>query len=199
MSFTLDTTEDIGGSAGEKYLTEPGTYHCVVVSVDEGKGPKGNPINGFTAELAVLDGTVAGQKDRETSVTFFSPDASKSEASQEWNRKKQTAFAIATGLLDLAKLGSKVEIDLQEAVGRQLVIQLAHADDDKKFLQINYANIYHVDDPRAEKFPKSKEGLAIVPKELRKPAEYFAPLQKKSGGANGKSESRLSQDDLSDL
>ena len=53
MSFAMETTEDIGGSASDQYLNEPGTYHCVITNVAENEGPKGNPIDGFTVGLAV--------------------------------------------------------------------------------------------------------------------------------------------------
>lgn len=196
MSFAMETTEDVCGSASDQYLTEPGTYHCVVTAVAENEGPKGNPINGFTISLAVLDGTTKGQKDKSTNLCLFSPDQSKSDKSQEWARKKQTAFAIATELIDLKKLGGKVQIDLQDAVGRQIVIAFDH-DDAGKYLQLVWANIYHVDDPRAEKFPKDKEALAIIPKEMRKDAAYFMPLTKR--GESTKTASKLTSSDLADL
>ena len=196
MSFAMETTPDIGGSASDQYLNEPGTYHLVVTSVGENEGPKGNPIDGFTVGLSVLDGTAKGQKDKSTNLCLFSPDQSKSDKSQEWARKKQTAFAIASGLVDLKKLGGKIQIDLQTAVGRQIVATFEH-DDSGKYMQLSYANIYHVDDPRAANFPKDKEALAIIPKDLRKDATYFASLLKR--GESTKPASRLSNSDLADL
>jgi hypothetical protein len=199
MSFVMETSEEIGGSASDLYLQQPGTYHCVVTDLQEGRGPKGNPINGFLVGLSVLDGTVEGQKDKQHNLLLFSPDLSKSQSSQEWSKKKQTAFVVATGLLDLSRLGQRVEIDLQQAVGRQIVLTFAENEHDgKKNLELAYANIYHVDDPRAAKFPKDKEALGIVPKSLRKPAEYFDGLLKKSN-APAKPQSRLSDDQLADL
>lgn len=196
MSFAMETTEDIGGSGSDQYLNEPGTYHMIVTSVGENEGPKGNPIDGFTVGLSVLDGTAKGQKDKSTNLCLFSPDQSKSDKSQEWARKKQTAFVIASGLLDLKKLGGKVQIDLQTAVGRQIIATF-ESDDSGKYMQLSYANIYHVDDPRAANFPKDKEALAIIPKELRKESTYFASLLKK--GESTKTASRLSNSDLADL
>jgi hypothetical protein len=195
MSFALDTTEDIGGGEST-YLDQPGTYHCLVTSVGENQGPKGGVIDGFTAHLAVLAGTVAGQKDKQTNLCLFSPDSSKSEKSQEWAKKKQTAFAIATEVISLASLGKRVEVDLQSAVGRQIVITFEANDDG--YLDLHYANIYHIDDPRAAKFPKDAEAIALATKEMqRQPPEYFAPLLKKTEPKAG--QSRLSQNDLADL
>lgn len=200
MSFVIDTTEEVGGSASDLYLQQPGTYHCVITGVQEGRGPKGNPINGFMVELSVLDGTVEGQKEKQHNLLLFSPDLSKSASSQEWSKKKQTAFVVAAGLLDLSRLGQRVEIDLQQAVGRQIVLTFQENEHEgRKNLELAYANIYHVDDPRAIKFPRDKESLALVPKSLRKPAEYFDSLLKKSNGTPAKPQSRLSDDDLNDL
>lgn len=196
MSFAMETTEDVGGSASDQYLSEPGTYHFIINTVAENEGPKGNPIDGFTVGLMVLDGTNKSQKDKSTNLCLFSPDASKSDKSQEWARKKQTAFAIASQLIDLKKLGGKVQINLQDAVGRQVIATFEH-DDSGKYMQLSYANIYHVDDPRAANFPKDAEALAIIPKEFRKESMYFAPLTKR--GESTKTASRLSNSDLADL
>jgi len=194
MSFALETTEDVSG-ASDQYLSEPGTYHCVVIGTAENEGPKGNPIDGFTATLAVLDGTTPGQKDKEISLCLFSPDPSKEANSQKWARRKQQAFAIATELLSLQKkLGGSVKVELSDAVGRQLVISFEKGE---KYLQLAYDNIYHVDDPRAAKFPKDKEALGIIPKELRKQASYFDPVAKKPNTA--KAAPRLSNSELADL
>jgi len=198
MSFAMETSEDIGGGASDLYLQQPGTYHCVITDVSEGRGPKGNPINGFMAELTVLDGTTEGQKDKQTNLVLFSPDLSKSQANQDWARKKQTAFVVASGLLDLAKLGRKVDIELDDCKGRQIIIQFDSDEyDGKSRLQLAYANIWHVDDPRAAKFPKDKGSLDIIPKSLRKPAEYFEPLMQRK--AAKPQESRLNQDELAGL
>jgi len=196
MSFALETTEDVGSGASDQYLNTPGTYHMVITSVAENEGPKGNPIDGFTVGLSVLDGTAKEQKDKSTNLCLFSPDQSKPDKSQEWARKKQTAFAIASGLIDLTKLGGKVQIDLQNAVGRQIVATF-ESDDKGQYVDLSYANIYHVDDPRAANFPKDREALAVIPKDQRKETMYFAPLTKRSEPA--KQTSRLSASDLADL
>jgi hypothetical protein len=147
-----------------------------------------------------LAGTVEGQKDKTTNLCLFSPDMSKSQSSQEWSRKKQTAFVVATGLLDVGKLGQRVEIDLTKAEGRQIVLTFNENEHEgKKNIELAYANIFHVDDPRAEKFPKDKAALDIIPKALRKSKEYFEPLLKKSSNGKSQPSSRLSNDDLNDL
>jgi hypothetical protein len=98
--------------------------------------------------------------------------------------------------VSLASLGKRIEVDLQSAVGRQLVITFEA--NDEGYLDLHYANIYHIDDPRAAKFPKDAEAIALATKEMqRKPPEYFASLLKKPEGKA--SQSRLSDNDLADL
>ncbi len=198
MSFAMETSDDIAGGESQ-YLNQPGTYHCVITDVKEGRGPRDGVIDGFTVELSVLAGTTEGQKDKQTSLVLFSPDSSKSDKSQEWSRKKQTAFVIAAGLLDPSKLGGKVNMELSDAIGKQIVLTFdTNEHDGKTQLQLAYANIFHVDDPRAAKFAKDKEALAIIPKGNRKDAGYFDPILKKSEKKPSQG-SRLSQDELDDL
>ena len=139
-------------------------------------------MNGVAAILSVLAGTVEGQEEKEFHLHLFDPDLSKSDSSQEWATKKQTAYAIAINQVDPSKLGEAVSVDFDGAEGQQIIINLANGEDKdgKSRLELNYANIYHVDDPRAAAFPKDKEALALLPKEFRKPAEYFDAISGKA-------------------
>lgn len=195
--FEFDTSEDVGGGDGN-FLTEPGTYHCSITGVAEGEGPSGKPIDGVTIRLSVLAGTVEGQQDKEFNLCLFAPDLSASEKSQEWAKRKLTALAVATGLLSPDKLGQRFSADIRKAEGRQIILTLEedNRDQERKYLQLSFANIYHVDDPRAAKFPKNSEALKLIPKELRKSAEYFEPLR--GGRSNGRRQS-LSQEELAEL
>ena len=198
MSTVIETTAEVGGGDSQ-YLSEIGTYHFAVSGIYEGQMANGTPIDGFSVQFSVLDGTVKGQQDKQTTLTFFSPDMSKSEKSQEWSRKKQTAFCIATGLIDIQNLGGKVTVDLIQADGQQVIANVQKQDDDSKFLQLHYANIYHVDDPRAANFPKNKEALELIPGESRKNAEYFESILSSSSKSGGDGESKMTDDDLAGL
>ena len=198
MSTVIETTAEVGGGDSQ-YLSEPGTYHFAVSGVYEGQMSNGTPIDGFSVQFSVLDGTVKDQQDKQVTLTFFAPDTSKTEKSQEWSRKKQTAFCIAAGLIEIKDLGGKVSIELAQADGQQVVATVSRQDEDSKFLQLHYANIYHIDDPRATKFPKNKEALELIPSESRKKAEYFESILSSSSKPNGNGESKMSDDDLADL
>lgn len=199
--FDFDAPDSVEGESN--FLKAPGTYHCSVLEIVDGLGPKGNPISGFCIHLSVEAGTVQGQEGKETSLCLFNPDLTKSESSQVWAKRKQAAFFIATDLLQPADLGKRVRIDLQAAKNQQVVIEFEEDNrDGKNNLQLVYANIYHVDDPRAADYPKNKEVLALLPKESRHDAAYFAPLMKKKDAAAAGSETRqpaLSASDLADL
>lgn len=190
MTFELETsTSEEMASGGGTYLETPGKYHFTVNEVLEDVSSKGKAIDGFTLKLEVLAGTVQGQEGKLLDLTFFKPstDASKEKANF-WARKKNTAFAIATNLIDPNNLGKSVDIDLQKAVGQQVVAELVPQEDadgnkSDKFLQLHFANLYHVDDPEAAQVPKSQEALSILTQEQRKPESYFAFKAKKDSKA----------------
>lgn len=185
--FELECPEDIDGQSN--FLTEPGTYHAVVIAVDEAPTSKaGVLLEGFRVEFAVLDGTVAGQKDKQFDIMFFKPKLTDKNGG-EFAKRKQARFAIATGILPRAEPGKRVTVDLQQANGRQLVVELEHQKDmttgePTKFLQLTWANIYHVDDPAVAKVPKDATALSLLPDELRKKPADFA--RQPVGQSNGK-------------
>jgi len=179
MNRKFQSSTDVGGEG--KAITAGGTYHCSIVRSADGESTKGNSMNGCSALLTVLAGTTAGQEEKEHHLHLYDQDMSKSEAAQEWSIKKQTAYAIAINQMDPSKLGEEVELDFGSADGQQIIITLEESEyEGKKKLDLSYANIFHVDDPRAKEFPKSKDGLSILPAELRRKPEYFAALVKKN-------------------
>ncbi len=185
--FELECPEDIDGQSN--FLTEPGTYHAVVIAVDEAPTSKaGVLLEGFRVEFAVLDGTVAGQKGKQFDIMFFKPKLTDKNGG-EFAKRKQARFAIATGILPRAEPGKRVTVDLQQANGLQLVVELEHQKDmttgePTKFLQLAWANIYHVDDPAVAKVPKDATALSLLPDKLRKKPADFA--RQPVGQSNGK-------------
>lgn len=201
MTFELDAPEDVGGESS--FLSAPGTYHTSILDVSEGVGPKGNPISGFCVHLVVEAGTTEGQESKEINLVLFSPKLDQSDAAQAWAKRKQAAFLIAAGLMRPDQLGKRVSVDLQAAKNRQIIVELEENEYEGQVrLQIRFANIYHVDDPRAKDFPKKADVLALLPESQRvkDPAVYFEPLLKKK--ASTPAETRhpvLSGSDLDDL
>lgn len=183
--YEMDMPDDFDGQSN--FLAEPGTYHVVVTAVDESPTAKnGTLIDGFRVDFAVLDGTVAGQKDKQFDLLFFKPKLTDKNGG-EFAKRKQARFALATGILPRAEPGKRVTVDLQQAAGRQLVVEVEHQKDQQtgqptKFIQLAWANLWHVDDPACAKVPKDAIALALVPAELRKKPEEFA---KKTAASHG--------------
>ena len=199
MSFDFESPEEVHGEDG-KWCKEPGTYHFTVANILEGQTEKGTPIDGFTVKLeALAGGTVEGCQGQQHTETVFAPNLSQSEESQSMAKRKLAAFFIACDLMTPEQLGKPVQIELEQAVGRQLVAELAKRYDkdettgkytkETKYLQFHYANIYHVDDPDVKDIPKNADAIGLIGKEHRHDEEYFAPLKKK----NGKKASQPSQ------
>jgi hypothetical protein len=188
----VKTADSTGGSTSR--LSVPGWYHMSVVLADV-NDDKGMPINGWRAQFAVLEGPEASKS---FEMRFFHPRPQDKEGAQKWDSRKQTAFLIACGFMTESQLTSDVEFDTDEAVGRQVVMHLEPDDQpenkDKGFLQLAWADILHVDDPRvadlvkADKVKMSAGALKLLPDARRRKSESF-DLEKLTGrkgaGSNG--------------
>lgn len=183
---------------GGTYLKEPGTYHCIVMETNEQPSTKaGALIDGFQVKFAALAGTTSGQEKKEIELIFWNAKLTDTEKQQAMSEKKQNRFLEAVGLLDRHQEG-ELEIELNQAVGRQCVMTLVYKQkknekgeyvDDTTGLQLSYADIFHIDDPEAASFPKNEKAIARLPAELRRKPEYFGksdskPANKKPPATN---------------
>jgi len=189
-------------TGGGNWLTEPGTYHLLVTSVtEEPKSRDGRLLDGFKVELCALEGTVRDksgeftEKNKTVDIMFWHPKLS-DKNNGEFARKKQGRFFIATGLIDETVKGKSVEINLEQAVGHQIIATLEDRDspDGKKFLDLHFADIYHIDDPAAAKFPRSEKSLRLVPVSHRRDPKSFA--SGKNGGSSKTQPPAKSEDDV---
>jgi len=212
LNVTMPNEQDIKSSPN--FLAKEGTYHLQVTHTDEQPvSKKGEAIDGFAVELSVLDGDhvngVCPEKGKKVDIVFFNPKLNATEGDIKWKRAKQGAFLIAAGLVDESKCGQDVNVELADAVNRQLVATLQFGTDEqgnkKKFLELHYANIYHVDDPRAKDCPKDAKALALVPKlQRRDPASFKIgdkdeAAKPASGAANGSQSKTPIDDDLGEM
>ena len=179
------TGEDV--SSGETFLTQPGRYHCVVADLSEPATKRdGTIIQGtlFGVTFAVAGGP---QDSKTVNVSFFGPSL-QSKDNGAMARKKVDRFLFAAGLVDTSELGKAKKINLEDAIGRQVCVEF-ELDKDGKYLQLKYANIYHVDDPEASDIQKSNEFLNMIPADLRRPGmqrlgkQQPAPASKADGKA----------------
>lgn len=157
-------------SDGGKFLADDGTYHLLVTKMDETPTKKdGTPIDNaaFRAELAVLAGTVESQKDKVTDILFFGPKPS-DKNDGAFAKKKIDRFFLAAGLATREQLDQKdneLDIDLQQACGRQIVAKFTSEEgkNGKLMLGLSFTDIWHVDDSSCKAVPKDAESLAMLP------------------------------------
>lgn len=212
MGMSFDAPEDLSGGDSNR-LSEPGTYHLVITNVCEGEGPNGKPCDGFTFEADVLAGTVEGCAGKTVKETIFAPNMKSSDDAQKMSRKRLAAFFIATDVMTPDQLGKSVNIEVSAAVGKQLVAEFDRQMEKdaagkytvpSKYIQISYANIYHVDDPDIKDIPKSKDALGMRDAGSKHDASYFAfkaktkAVAKREPAMAGASASQFDAD-LSDL
>jgi hypothetical protein len=157
--------------------------------------------------MEVLGGDEANKK---FSLVFWGPKFDKPEEDKGnvMVRKKQAAFAIACDLIDLSALGKKVQVNLQDAVGAQVVLELEVESYTKrdgkpgKRVQLSWANIFHVDDPRAKGAVMCEKSLKSIESKFRHPVEYFDAITKRKQSASSPaspSTTRVSDADLDDI
>ena len=188
MAFKHQAGGDL--SAGGSWLAEPGTYHLLITDVQEEVTKKDGtlvPDAAFRVNCSVCNGTMSGQLDKTTDIVFFHPKSDqKNEGAMA--RKKMDRFFVAVGLMTQQQVETKaeVEIDLQDAVGRQFVAKLVKEKADSQFLSLNFADIFHVDDPAVKDIPKSQAHLKLIEPQLRLASKAFEAAKPASNkGSNG--------------
>jgi hypothetical protein len=163
-------------SAGGTRLSDPGCYHMIVTEIRvPGANKDGKPIpnSRFTVACAVGDGTVPNRKGKTVDLNFFEPSLSAKDGGA-FQRKKSDRFLLSIGLLKEADLGKQVRVPIKQAVGRQFCVKLEAAKDkqgkETGYLDISFADIFHVDDPEVATWPKDTAMLAHIPRSQRKVA-----------------------------
>lgn len=180
MPMEFDTSEDIS----DAFLKEPGTYHLVCYDSQEAATDKeGKPLDAFRISASVAAGTVPGQVNKTVDLLFFHPKPTDKNGG-EFALKRRTRALIALSKVRPAEIGKRVSIDLtpETTIGRQFIATLEKAKD-KDYLQLHFADIFHVDDPEAAAFPKAAKLLAMLPAEWRLTAKDFGVEQSTSGAA----------------
>jgi len=150
---------------GGNFLSAEGSYHMVVLDADpRPTDSKGNLMMAFRVHCSVLAGTVDGQKGKEIDLTFFNPKLTQKNQG-EFAKKKQARFWLATGL---AERDSKViKASFADARGRHFVARL-EKDENGKYLQLSYLEIYHIDDPEVASVPKDQAAIDALPPDQRR-------------------------------
>lgn len=140
-----------------------GTYHLAITGVDD--APVG--VDAIKVTFEILAGTVDNQAGKSFTETFWMPSESSKDGGK-FAKKRLARFGIASGVIDPAALGRRVQIDWQDACGRQIVAKLNnYARDGKdgkhyKGAEINGLDIWSVAAPEVDAIPKDTEALAMA-------------------------------------
>lgn len=183
--------EDLTG--GGDFLNLPGTYHLLIDRMHVGMSVKDEPIDGTTVECTVLDGDVQGQAKKKVNLTLWDIKLDKPVEEQHVTVRCLTNFYLAANVLQPEQLGKEVDINPEDADSHQVVIKLQYAQkkengnwvEDRKFLRINFSDVYHVDDPAVANVPKNASALKAIDPKYRHDAAWFAFKEKKDIGSNG--------------
>lgn len=160
MAYSRQAGDDFADGG---FLSEPGWYHLIVMSIDD-PDPSFTGV-AFEARCEVLAGSVPGQEGKSTKLRFNEPMPSHKDGGK-FAAKVIDRFAIALGLITENDAHKTYAID-NGVKGRHFVAHLvAKLDKDTKqptgFLQLDGAAVYHVDDPAVAAKPKSSQAMAIL-------------------------------------
>jgi hypothetical protein len=180
-AFEWEQPEDLN-SGGGNFLKVGGTFH--VICHDIGTVDKdGKPIEGFSVNVEVLAGTVAGTKGKLANIRFNNGKSSYKDGGK-FARQKQANFFIASNVLGPADVPAiearKPQIVLGKAQGQQVIVTLEL--NDKGWPELAFADVFHVDDPKAAGFPKDKTSIDLIPKANRRTADELQAIRDAFGG-----------------
>lgn len=200
FTYEMPTEEEM--AAQGSYLKTPGRYLLHLTNIDEQPTTKeGKAIDGFKAEASVVGGDQAGKK---TDILIRSPNPSHKDGGK-FGRRVQASFLIAAGLVTNDQLGKAVTVELQDAINRMVVADLDFGTDEagkpKKYLELSYSNIWHIDDPEVADFMKAhQKAISVLPKAHRRdPASFKAASANGNGSTPPPQSQSAADDDLGDL
>jgi len=138
---------DIGGN-----MPDPGRYHVVITAVDESF----DKYNSITVDFQVLTGNKPGQVDR-TLTEYFSVS--------EKAIPRLKRLALCVGLLQPGE--AEREIEFEQAVGRQLVIEVEENEyekngEKKKGRRISWVGMWSTGNKEVADVPKDVEALKLL-------------------------------------
>lgn len=165
--FEFDQSESI--ETGSKYASKPGKFHFMITEAIPNPPKKdGSAMMGcLQVDMEIVAGTDSTQVKKTFEARFWKGRPEDKDGGEMAN-KKLSCLAVALGGQHVPK--GKGGIDIANIAGRQIVAELAMRPDrdGKERLDINYANIYHVDDEKVSEVPKSQEFLSLIPKHFRR-------------------------------
>jgi hypothetical protein len=170
VTMTMPTKVQGVGGGWLKCPDHIGTFLMQITqSMEQAVDSKQKPLDGWKSSLSVICGTVPGAEGLQFDLILWNP---KPDDEKQWDLRKQAAYLIATGLCTEKQLGTPVSIELADATDRFVFVTLGPNKDGDR-LQLHYADIFHIDDPRAAKFPRSERHFALLPAHMRRDPKSF--------------------------
>lgn len=166
-----DVGDDL--TTGGGFCRAPGVYHVVIEEFQRPVVKKDGSLVAsadFRVGLQILSGTVGGQENKRFDETFYTPMPSHKDGGKSAKRRIDR-FLLAIGAIKPEDRGKKVTIPWGDLAGRQFVCTCVLSEpnaEGKQYLGINFADIYHVDDPEVATVPKDAEALKLLPPSLRR-------------------------------
>jgi hypothetical protein len=163
----IKQTEELSNSS---YASKDGRYHCVITEWVENPAKSDDTpmIGAVKVGFEIVEGTEKSEIKKTHNEMFFPPDESKDGGG--FNAIKLTRLCVA--ISGVHQPGVEVEITDKDAIGRQLVIELAHRTDknnpSKIYFGLKGANLFHIDDAEVSDVPKSADHLDVIDPSLRK-------------------------------
>lgn len=166
MAINYNPGGDVSNSG--KFVDQEGYYHFVIIEPREiAQKRDGSIIPGKLCqfECVVLESTVPNQHDKEWSVCLNEPRADMKDGG-DFVRKVADRWWLALGVATRQQIEQKIplQIDVAALKGRQFIAKLKSKD---KYIDLDGADVFHVDDPAVKNIKKSVAHLAKIRPELR--------------------------------
>lgn len=164
-------------------------------------------MDGFSFECEVIGGKNHGKSFQ---LKFYDPKPSSSDGGA-FARRKQFSALVAVDICKPDQLGKDIEFFIREDDSNDkddfvagsifyCELELGKSNDEgKRYLDLRYANIYHVDDPRIAnvKFEDDQRArIASITPSYRHPKDYFDKLLEKTAKSEKATASKPNFDDL---
>jgi hypothetical protein len=193
----FETSEDTGRAS--EFLDVEGIY---ALQIDEALPDK--MANGELREGCLgLKTTVVGAATEACvgkgfGTSIFGPVTGDSDKAHEFKKRRLTALFIAASIMSPDELGKKINLGarLSQLKGKVVVMKLVK--NENGYLEINFSDIWHVDDPKAAGKHLTDKALKLVGKESRREASYFEKCRK-DPHAGGSMKSKPANDLFKDL
>lgn len=167
MAIDWDTGSDT--SSGNLWLDQDGWYHLAVEAASEYPTKNdGTLIDNalFRLDCRALAGTAPKCEDKNCDITLYAPSSTHKDGG-EFAHKKIDRTLIALNVIDPQDRNKRVEIDVSKFEGQQFLVKLSKREGYRR-LDLDGANIYHVDDPEATHVPRNAKALKLIPPEHRR-------------------------------